>query len=179
MDKEKSGYGYNVVEHEVIRVGRFRIACEKILQDEQMHPYSYILMKNCVGVLCVSGKSVLLLRQYRHTLRTWEYEIPAGSIEEDENPEMAARREVLEETGYEIADIRKLGWYHLSDGSSTEIVHLYVAFCKENVGQNLEPLEKIETYWLTFEEFDYLIENNEFHQCMGVAAWQRYKSQGS
>lgn len=132
-------------------------------------------MKNCAAVLCIIENKILLLKQYRHTLRSWEYEIPAGSIEENEVPDIAARREVSEETGYSITHMTSLGWYHLSVGSTTEIVYLFSATLNEKVGQQLDKLEKINVFTVTYAEFENMIINNEFHQCMGVTAWERYK----
>ena len=40
-------------------------------------------------------------------------------------------------------------------------------------------LEKIQLYRVPFEEFEGLMDRNEFHQCMGVAAWERYKTANS
>jgi 8-oxo-dGTP pyrophosphatase MutT (NUDIX family) len=56
-------------------------------------------------VLCVTNDSeVVLVRQYRHGLGGVSLELPAGVIEPHETPEEAARRELVEETGYESSD---------------------------------------------------------------------------
>jgi 8-oxo-dGTP pyrophosphatase MutT (NUDIX family) len=57
------------------------------------------------SVLCVTNDSeVVLVRQYRHGLGGVSLELPAGVIEPHETPEEAARRELVEETGYESSD---------------------------------------------------------------------------
>ena len=81
----------------------------------------------------------------------------------------------MEETGYDVREMVFLGWYHLSVGSTTERVFLYYALCHKQKKQKLDILEKIQLYQISFDEFEKLIEKNEFHQCMGVAAWERYK----
>lgn len=166
---------YNVIATEIINAGRFRIVCDTILQNGEKYPYSYVQMKNCVAVLCMANDKIILLKQYRHTLKSWEYEIPAGSVEPGENLEDAAKREVLEETGYMVSTLISLGWYHLSVGATTEKVFLYFANCNMKVGQQLEALEKIYVQKFSLYEFEELIKTNKFHQCMGVAAWDQYK----
>lgn len=167
--------GYHVIESKKIQAGRFQVICDTILQDGREYPYSYVKIKDCAAVLCIVGQSVLLLKQYRHTLKSWEYEIPAGSVESGEDPADAARREVEEETGYGIRKMIFLGWYHVSVGSTTERVFLYHAVCESLHGQSLDVLERIQVLTVPFAEFEEMIERNEFHQCMGVAAWERYK----
>jgi len=57
------------------------------------------------SVLCVTDASeVVLVRQYRHGIASTSLELPAGVIEPSETPEEAARRELVEETGYESDD---------------------------------------------------------------------------
>jgi ADP-ribose pyrophosphatase len=55
--------------------------------------------------------SIVLVRQYRHPVAKWLWEVPAGTLEEGENPEDAARRECEEETGYAAAHLERLGAY--------------------------------------------------------------------
>lgn len=54
-------------------------------------------------------------------------EAPAGLVEDDEDPETTARREVLEETGYRIATLERVGAAWTSPGLSTEKMDLFLA----------------------------------------------------
>ena len=94
---------YDVVESRTIQAGRFQIVCDTVRESGRDYPYSYVKIKDCAAVLCIVEQSVLLLRQYRHTLRSWEYEIPAGSVEDGENPEEAANLS-LEEYQDKVAE---------------------------------------------------------------------------
>jgi len=53
--------------------------------------------------------SIVLIRQYRHAVRQWLWEVPAGSVDEGESPEAAARRECHEEIGQVPETVVRLG----------------------------------------------------------------------
>lgn len=70
---------------------------------------------------------IILVRQYRYPVTTELLEIPAGTLEADEDPEACAKRELEEETGYRCQEIKKLGAMFVAPGYSTEKIHLYLA----------------------------------------------------
>lgn len=62
----------------------------------------------------------------------WVTETMAGVIDEGEDPETAARREILEETGYEVRDLRHISTFYVSPGGSSERIVLYYAEIAED-----------------------------------------------
>jgi ADP-ribose pyrophosphatase len=70
---------------------------------------------------------VLLIRQYRHAAGKLLFELPAGRIEPGEKLLPAARRELLEETGYRARRWSKLVRYYASPGFLTEAMHILLA----------------------------------------------------
>jgi len=73
-------------------------------------PYYVIQAPDCVCVIAqTDDKQILLVEQYRPTIREKTIELPAGHIETGETPRLAARRELLEETGYRAATLYSLG----------------------------------------------------------------------
>ena len=70
---------------------------------------------------------VLLVRQYRPAIAETLLEIPAGTLEPGESPEMSARRELREEIGMRAEWLRAIGSYYLVPGYSSELMHAYVA----------------------------------------------------
>src|SRR5258708_1963354 len=65
--------------------------------------------KTAVGVVVQDRRSqILLARTYRYTTGEIQWEIPAGTMEPRESWQQAARREVLEETGYTFENLRPL-----------------------------------------------------------------------
>jgi ADP-ribose pyrophosphatase len=75
----------------------------------------------------LEGNSVILVRQYRYAVSTELLEIPAGTLEPNENPEKCARRELEEETGYKCREITKILECFVAPGYSTEKIHIYLA----------------------------------------------------
>jgi GDP-mannose pyrophosphatase NudK len=90
---------------------------------------------DAVGVLLVDEKQkkLLLTRQFRLPAflngsdSGYLVETCAGLIDETETPEQTARREVEEETGYQITDLEKIAGAYTSAGGITEYVHLFIA----------------------------------------------------
>lgn len=70
---------------------------------------------------------VLLIRQFRPSIGTELFEIPAGTLEPGERPLATARREIVEETGFRARSWRKLAAFYTAPGFCTELMHLYVA----------------------------------------------------
>jgi ADP-ribose pyrophosphatase len=82
--------------------------------------------QNSVGIVAISGSSVVLVTQYRRAANKVLLEIPAGKIEKDETPRQAAIREMAEEIGCTGTLKPLLKWY-LAPGYSTELMHVFVA----------------------------------------------------
>lgn len=70
---------------------------------------------------------VMLIHQYRSAITNALYEIPAGTLEPNEDPQSAAIRELREEIGYRPGTLQKLGGIYVAPGYSTEYIHIYLA----------------------------------------------------
>jgi len=99
-----------------------------------------------------SEEEVILLRQFRAPVGTWVYEVPAGVIEEGEDVESAARRELIEETGYDAGVIERVISVYTAPGYSDEVLHVVVARNLKYVGARPEPGELIEVIKLGLDE---------------------------
>lgn len=84
------------------------------LSDIDQEPFYRIESSDGVLVMALtSDGKIILVRQFRHAIRATTLEFPAGSIERGETPEEAAKRELLEETGYRAGTLRLMGNGHI------------------------------------------------------------------
>ena len=96
--------------------------------------------------------NVLLVRQYRYATDGWLLEVPAGKLDPGESPEVCARREVEEETGYRPGELTALGWIWTTPGFTDEKIWLYRATELTATRQDLQEDEVLEVEWVPFEE---------------------------
>ncbi|MET3696195.1 ADP-ribose pyrophosphatase [Bacillus oleivorans] len=75
----------------------------------------------------LANGNILMVEQFRKPLERAIVEIPAGKLEPDEEPELTAKRELEEETGYQCDNLEHLISFYTSPGFADEIIHLYVA----------------------------------------------------
>lgn len=92
-------------------------------------------------------RTVVLIRQYRHAVGGYIYEIPAGKLHPGEDPRDCAARELEEEIGYRAASFDLLLSFYTTPGFTDELIHIYRATGLTRGTQNLgndEVLEAIE-----------------------------------
>lgn len=96
----------------------------QVRRDIVQHPGSIVIL-----AVDDSGKTprVLLERQYRHAAGDRLWELPAGSIDSGEENLSAAKRELVEETGYSAAKWQKVLYFFVSPGFLTESMHVFLA----------------------------------------------------
>ncbi|MEW6031245.1 MAG: NUDIX hydrolase [Chloroflexota bacterium] len=71
--------------------------------------------------------NLLFVRQYRHAAAKDLLELPAGTLDEGEDPLVCAAREMREETGFAAGKLEKIGEFFLAPGYSTEFMIVYLA----------------------------------------------------
>ena len=139
---------------------------------------------NGAGILLYDKERrvVLLTKQFR--LPTYingnddgmMVEVCAGLLDED-NPDVAIIREVLEETGYEITEVEKVMEAYMSPGSVTEILYLYIApydlSMKVNQGGGVEDeQEDIETFEISMEQAMFMIKSGDIKDAKTIMLLQ-------
>ena len=96
---------------------------------------------------------VVLVRQWRQPLSSFTLELPSGGVDEGEDPEAAAERELFEETGFRAAALEHLVSIHTSTGRTDEVCHLFrCRAVRDPGGPRPESTEFIQVVELPFEE---------------------------
>jgi ADP-ribose pyrophosphatase len=99
-----------------------------------------------------SERCVCLIHQFRHAAGGWIWELPAGKLEPAEPALETAKRELMEEAGFEGQVWVSLGDYVSSPGVFTETVKLFMAHGLKRSTMAHEPAELIEVHWVPIEE---------------------------
>lgn len=160
------------------KVDRFGITIDRVvLPNNEEKTFSYLDFAKGVCVLPITkNHEVVCLKQYRHALNSWQWELPAGMIDsEGISPIEVAKKELEEETGYVAEHWLELGSFYPSPGSTTEEIFLFAAAGLSPTEQKLEDSEQIELHTITMEELKDMIASGEFKHGAGLAAVLRYK----
>lgn len=148
------------------------------LPDGRVHDEYYVLeYPTWVNVIAITrdGRFVMV-RQYRHGLDDIFTELVAGVAEEGEEPLQAARRELMEETGYGN------GWWELqtvicgNPGSTNNLTYCFIARDVEPVGErHLDATEDIEVCLLSRDEvYGMLLEDRVKQALMAAPLWKYF-----
>ncbi|WP_088007912.1 NUDIX hydrolase [Indiicoccus explosivorum] len=118
-----------------------------------------------VAVIALTDdRRIVMVEQYRKALERSIVEIPAGKLEPDEKPEICARRELEEETGYTAEKLSHVQSFSTSPGFADEVIHLYAAegLSKTSEGATEED-EFVELIEVTFEEAEKMMEDGRIY----------------
>ncbi|MDR1065908.1 MAG: NUDIX hydrolase [Clostridiales bacterium] len=127
------------------------------------------------AVLPVVDGKIILVRQYRHPIKGFALEIPAGMTETGEDPKDCAARELEEETGYKCADLTFLFKMYSSIGFCTELLHVYLAENLTTGVQNLDPDEFVTVEAYDVERATDMIFSGEIVDSKTIAAILAYR----
>jgi ADP-ribose pyrophosphatase len=135
-------------------------------------PY-YVLERPDAAIVfpVTDAGEVVLVRQYRPPVERMELGLPAGLVERGEDPEAAARRELLEETGYGGGEWRPLGAVASSPSLKDNWAYLFLASGVEMRSRpNPDEHERLRIERVPVGEIFGLVESGEIFSSSGVAA---------
>lgn len=153
-----------IIESKDIYKGKvFDIYEAKIREGELVYKREIVYHKgSCVIVPVFADKTVGLVKQYRHAAGKYLLEIPAGTLNLNEDPKIGAARELEEEIGVKAANIEKLTEFYVSPGFLTEKMFVYLATEFTETEQNLDEDEILTIERLSFPDIFKMIKANEF-----------------
>jgi len=155
----------------------FRVTADRceIAPGKVIEPFYVVHEKEWVHVYAVNANSeVLIVRQYRYAADAICSELPGGVVDPGEEPERAAKRELLEETGHVANRWSYVGKLYANPARQTNSVHIFVAEVLDLAGeQALDESEEIIWSFSTQSEINDAILRGEFSQALHVASLYR------
>src|SRR3984957_1383553 len=159
-----------------VHTGRIiQVSTERLLYNNgREYDLDFVRHPGAAAVVAVddSGR-VCLVRQYRHGVEDFLWEIPAGKLDPGEAPEACAVRELAEETGVQARRWTSLGQFLPAPGIFTEVIHLYLARDLTVGAPAPDADEELEIQWLPIEEAAGMVLRGEWSDGKtGLALWR-------
>jgi ADP-ribose pyrophosphatase len=127
-----------------------------------------VVHRGAVAIVGMDKGKILMERQYRHAVGRVLWEIPAGTIEENEKPQECAKRELMEETGYIAEKMKEIIRFYVAPGYSTEVIYVYLANRLKREKVSLEEDESIETQFIPIEDALDMIRTNKIEDAKTI-----------
>jgi len=170
---------FELIRSEIILKGRAFLIRRDTLKTPDGGETKFDIIEHGGSVVIVpidKDGNLLFVRQYRHAAGMDLLELPAGTLEKDEDPAICAAREIREETGFAADRIEKIGDFYLAPGYSTEFMHVYLA--RE---LRYDPLEADADEFLSVEKLPFaeaiqMAERGEMPDAKSLAALLLVKS---
>jgi ADP-ribose pyrophosphatase len=149
--------------------GVFDVTVDTIQEGELIYQRDVVRHPGSAVIVPVfADGTVALVKQYRHPAVRYLLEIPAGTLDEGEKPEVGAARELEEELGVVAGKMEKLSEFFVSPGFCEEKMWVYLATELTETSQRLDEDEVIEVVRLTLTEVLEMISNGEIEDAKTI-----------
>jgi len=139
-----------------------------IIKDD----YYVLEYPNWVNAIALTEEGkIIMVRQYRHAADIVSLEVPGGVIDGDETPEVAVKRELLEETGYSFKTCKLIAELYPNPATADNRTFTYILTGGVKThDQHLDEHEILNVEEYTINEVKQLIKDNKIAQALHVAA---------
>jgi 8-oxo-dGTP pyrophosphatase MutT (NUDIX family) len=146
------------------------------LDENEEHTFYVLECPSWCNIIPLTDNNeVVLIEQFRQGIEKVTLEIPGGIVDEDETPENAATRELLEETGYAAREVVYLGKSHPNPAIQDNFVHHFLALgCEKKQDPQFDSSEHCTTRLVSLAEIDGLIAGEEITHSLVLAGFQRF-----
>jgi 8-oxo-dGTP pyrophosphatase MutT (NUDIX family) len=149
---------------------------EVVLADGTIIPDYYV--REWAGFVTVAAltadEQIILVRQYRYGADSIHLELPAGMLEDGEEPRACALRELAEETGYEVSRCELVARYFAEPVRSTARAYVFVAFgARKTREPKLDPGEHLQTELVPLAALRTLLRDGSIDAAASIAAGYR------
>lgn len=159
-----------------IHTGRIiQVSTERLLYaNGREYDLDFVRHPGAAAVVALDDAGRLcMVRQYRHGIADFLWEIPAGKLDPGEAPEACARRELAEETGIVARRWTGLGHYLPAPGIFTELIHLYLARDLSVGAADPDADEDLELQWLPLSDAIAKVQRGEWNDGKtALALWR-------
>jgi 8-oxo-dGTP pyrophosphatase MutT (NUDIX family) len=160
-------------EYRIFRLRKDRCRSPRTLAE---HDFFVLEMPDWCNVVALTPEDeVVFVRQYRFGIRAATLEIPGGLVERGEDPIAAARRELLEETGFACETIVPLGRTLPNPAIQNNVCHTALALgCRLTAAPKLDEREDIEVEVRPLRDIPGLIAKGEISHALVIVAFHHY-----
>lgn len=157
----------------------------KVSEDEVTLPNGALAIRQTVihpGAVVIlpiaENGNLILTYQYRHSLKNYLYEVPAGTLEIGEEPILCAMRELIEEVHFEAKTWKSLGTLYPAPGFCNEVQHLFLATNLQPQIADYDDDEVIEVVELSIPTFEEKVKAGEIVDSKSMAVFLKARLLG-
>ena len=159
---------------EIYQCKLFKVTEEKAVDAKSKFEINRCVVRHAGSAVMMAmdaKKRILLVRQYRLPADKYLWELPAGKVDDGERPLEAAKRELIEETGFQARKWQKLVSFWASPGYVAERMTIFLA--TDLIEGEAKPMEdeRIEARWFKKKEVSQMIRDGKIEDAKTIIGY--------